>query len=78
MRDVFICMTTFFTTLLMSSLDSTAGTESLTRADLKHVLIECKSLAEHGYLVKSPETEHRAAAACSFGGYYPLEPSSKF
>jgi hypothetical protein len=42
----------------------------------KYLLMDCDSLYEQDFKVEIDGNEYRSIGECSFGGYYPLEPST--
>jgi hypothetical protein len=75
MRDYLLCVFAFSISMTLS------GTSLFEKKDPEishdqYLLMDCDSLYEQDFKIEIDGKEYRSIGECSFGGYYPLEPST--
>lgn len=76
MKEILVCATAFAMSMLIS--DAHLYAESSPTINKQHYsLMECESLDGSDYSVETDSGRVKAAVECSFGGYYPSEPSTE-
>ena len=75
MRDYLLCVGAFSVSMTLSSSTLFEHTDPEVSRD-KYLLMDCDSLYDKGFKIEIDGKEYRSIGECSFGGYYPLEPST--
>ena len=75
MRDYLLCVCAFSISMTLSSTPLFEKTDPEISHD-QYVLMDCDSLYGKGFKIEIDGKEYRSIGECSFGGYYPLEPST--
>ena len=76
MKEILLCATAFSLTMAVQT--SVHIDDTLTLSDFrKWQLMDCDSLYGSDYSVETESGRVKASVECSFGGYYPSEPSTE-